>query len=418
MPRAIKFHVLDVGQGNGTFVEVFNNGLAMPPTHAVLVDFGSEKSKDIAGPPAIKFVTDRLKAMATPTLHSVFLSHSDSDHWNLVPDLLKDAAFTGTTISKVFYGCNSANYTIIKKKGGKKIRHSVLKDLQTYGVAKTDILPMADAYTNFNKKDTTGQWPTFDTLGGWVNIRVLVANCPTPTSTASGKKRKVSASGPEPNTQSIVLVVECAGKRILLTGDATATTLAWINAKLNKSKAEDQVDNTFMLEVPHHGSAVTIVDNTSATPWAAAEKLVSLSKPNSVSASADFHRGFKHPDVQVIDKFSAHAGTGGYTPPATERTDGQHTYCAFDDRHWYVFDADDNVYTTMYTFTQRVGWEFTVKDDATVSTERIPATALTAPSPAQIRAFVEARRHDTELLASYAAYGGVRQRRRPGRGAP
>ena len=84
----IKFHVLDVGQGTGNFIETYSSTKVL--TKTILIDLGSERAKKTAGVPSAKFVADQLKNMTGgAVLDTLIMSHSDSDHINLLPDLLE-----------------------------------------------------------------------------------------------------------------------------------------------------------------------------------------------------------------------------------------------------------------------------------------------------------------------------------------
>src|SRR4028118_789745 len=97
MAAGIKFQVLDVGQGSGNFIEIY--GAKTAPDTTILIDLGSELESTAAGVPAAKYIVDKLKAMDEPTLDTMILSHSDSDHINLL-DLVLDEFYPPNTPGK------------------------------------------------------------------------------------------------------------------------------------------------------------------------------------------------------------------------------------------------------------------------------------------------------------------------------
>ncbi|MFZ2407685.1 MAG: hypothetical protein WAW41_21340, partial [Methylobacter sp.] len=82
----VNITVLDVGQGMGTFVEIYDTSGALIST--LLFDLGSLNNKVSAGGPSVQYLVDKLKSMADPTIELLVLSHKDGDHVNLIEDLL------------------------------------------------------------------------------------------------------------------------------------------------------------------------------------------------------------------------------------------------------------------------------------------------------------------------------------------
>ncbi|HSQ41729.1 MAG TPA: hypothetical protein VLM37_05565 [Fibrobacteraceae bacterium] len=379
MPNGVKVHVLNVGQGMGNFIEVYGDGLDKPPTKTFIYDLGSEKGKATFGPPAIEFIINRLKAMATPRIDLITFSHGDKDHWNLFRDLIGecDEKLPDLQYGDVYFGGCKDQYDY-----GSSV-YNVLGDLEK---RKASIQgPFPDAASDFYQK-IGSSWRCLANLDGLI-VRLLLANVDegivlSDSSTYSEFSNK--------NSVSAVVVCEYADNRFILTGDATGLTISKINALIKQQGISDQVNNTFLMIVPHHGSAVTLKYEGD---YAAAQTFATYCDANSIAASADFRIGFFHPDYAMLQIFCnpklfvpmpLQIGTGGYTPPNTEANYPDHLYVAYNKSGWDTYKTQENIYTTQYSSSSPVGvWTFTVDESGAKTTERIPDEALAAISPLQ-----------------------------------
>ncbi len=245
---------LDVGQGDGTLV-------VCPDGTTVLVDLGSTKNKDIAGSDAVKFLVNRLvelqdeRDLPAPTLDRLYLTHSDKDHYNLLPELC-DAVRERTGKDLVISDLRI---------GGKPEEYKLLKDFfkryppKVYGDNHTDKTP--------EKVDSHGE----------VGFRVLSANL-------TGAKHSKY-----PNPNSIVLMIEYGVRSILLMGDAEHEVE---QAILQRTAKNPGLLKTNVLKLGHHGA-----EAGTSKEWLAA------TQPERVFVSADMQ--WSHPYTSVIERVLA-----------------------------------------------------------------------------------------------------------------
>jgi hypothetical protein len=85
-PKTLRFHFLDVGQGNGTLIEC-------PHGELILFDFGTAKNSSKTKGPVMDFINSK-----GAKLDYLLVSHADKDHVNLLPLL------EGFTFGKVICG--------------------------------------------------------------------------------------------------------------------------------------------------------------------------------------------------------------------------------------------------------------------------------------------------------------------------
>jgi hypothetical protein len=226
----MRFCVLDVGQGSANYIELRTDAGALKA--AAIVDIGSEQWKTAAGKPSAEWVADQLKLMVGgAALETVILSHSDSDHVNLIPWLLgffdtpSDPTPTDPvlTVKDVVFGGTFAKY----RKGNSENFLDQLTDFHPVG--DDDILNgLEDDDTSFTADPLT--WEPLATIGGEIELWMVTANTTAEKIPVDkGKKRKITDlpdGGYATNTRSIVIAAKFAGKTMLATGDATGLTLA------------------------------------------------------------------------------------------------------------------------------------------------------------------------------------------------
>jgi hypothetical protein len=342
MTKAAKIVVtaLDVGQGSGTFVEIYT-GTAITAT--ALLDLGSERAKTEAGGPSVDYIAKKLNTMAKPRIDFFSLSHSDSDHINLVQDLLalfdKPGTKTPTKpileVGQVIYGGPRVLYA-------KHSGTNVISDLEAYqpkGTTKPEPLPANNcSYSQPN--------PVFSISD--VTFQLVVGNH------IAGEPRTVKRRiGPKQwktdsyslNTYSMIFVVDFAGWQFVDTGDATGATIAQANYFIDLYK------KTFpfvaMLTMPHHSSETTTFSLTRSkkrlavgerVPDAAKKVIEAFSlsmSPKTIHASAEDVGSFCHPSAYTMSYFWDHVyKTSWYDDPAL--TGNQHLYNAY-------FTLDDGV---------------------------------------------------------------------------
>jgi beta-lactamase superfamily II metal-dependent hydrolase len=353
----MRFVVLDVGQGSGNFIEIFDNAGKL--IHAMLIDLGSEGWKNIAGGPSADFVARELKTMGADaaTLDVVFLSHSDADHINLLIQLLNHfdpPRFISPTkpiltVKKVWFGGDAKKYV--------KNNKDYLAELNRYrplNVSGSILHYCGPNASSFHDADST-KWRPMDLaknvhdLAG-VQVWLLIGN----TITEEVKIYAESPTGSKPpesyaiNTKSLVLMVTYDGSQIIVTGDATGITLAKCNEILKNSGILPYLSDVFHLTLPHHGSDTTLfgmlgiksdtmdIDNLATHN---VEQFVKHVKCKTISASAGERSSFRHPSSTVFDAFGEFVGDANHyvEPSLSAQGEQTHFYTAYFEQYSQAF---------------------------------------------------------------------------------
>ena len=375
----MRFCVMDVGQGSANYIELREDDNSL--TAAAIVDIGSEQWKTAAGKPSAEWIADQLQTMTDGAeLDTVILSHSDSDHVNLIPSLLqyfdtpstKNPDLPVLTVQQIIFGGDYAKY----KKGRSE---NFLKQLVAYHPTYDDdiLIELGDDYSSFDpaKKD----WKPLAKIGGKIELWALSANTTAEKIPASAyRKRKRPAlpdGGFATNTRSIVIAAIFGGKTIIATGDATGLTLAHCNEKLALQTVRDKLGVVYMVTLPHHGSDTTTYDLTGSSGGSDAAKEVvtkfnDWTRANTISGSAGERKTFRHPSANVIVDFGKFMlGAPEFIDPALTKTK-QHFYTSYFFNRtltvkpvgkkvpfsskwplfdwWYTARATKNVFTTDY----------------------------------------------------------------------
>ena len=365
---SIRFQVLDVGQGTGNFIEIYDGTKIV---NTILIDLGSEGKKRTAGFASAAYIVSVLKKMASPTIDTVILSHSDSDHINLIERIL-DAFNPPTkgapelTINFVRYGCDFGLY----KKGRAA---NVISRLEKYADDEDEVLPIGDDYTDF---DSGAKSTPLRTVDG-VKLYVVAGNTPVTTASGTVKRRKVDETdGYAINTKSMVVVASFGGGQFVATGDATGQTLATCNENLTDTVRKTFLPKVLMVTMPHHGSATTTFDLKGLGDEEAARKsletFVSRVKALTITASAERRRTFKHPSANVMSYFWdtldpnrwwGSKTLNGYHFYTAYFTANEYSYLDGKDEEpwplwdwWYCVETKANVYTNLYFDYSLQGW--------------------------------------------------------------
>jgi hypothetical protein len=298
--------VVDVGQGQCTFVEIYDDSLVPVLLHTLLFDCGTNKSSPSESV-NLDYIVDRVSGMALPTFDCIFFSHSDTDHTNLTRKLLLlFPPAKKPKVKKVWYGGDVEHYTVIEKK--------VLFNILTYLVLEnyclaTDILSPDPDFSNYTSPNSwTGElWKMGD---GTTNVQVysIIANVlkAVPEDPFAGglppdKKAKRAESA---NRVSIVCALYYAGASYVICGDATNKTMAEINKKFIGGTTV--FNNNQMTTAPHHGSRTTgfAVSSSAAASVIAANTVTgfaTLLKSQTITVSAYDHHG--HPSLELLNSF-------------------------------------------------------------------------------------------------------------------
>jgi beta-lactamase superfamily II metal-dependent hydrolase len=347
MPDSLRYIVLPVGQGTGTLIEVLDG--AGTPTEITLIDLGSKGWSTEGGIPSADFVIAELKRMAAPRLETIFLSHSDGDHVNLIKRVLdqfkkpsEGAPPAQTlTIEQVWYGGDKDDYvkTVGKGKTKKKLDLlALIKEYKPTAVA-TNINELGAGSSSWKSKPAAPIWKT----SGGVEYWLLYGNASKSTvaAYAASPKRHKGSAGYLKNVVSLVLIVQYGTdpEYLVALGDATGLTIAGANQIIKKYKV-DLPRKVATMSLPHHGSKTTTYDflgtstssgDAEAFAKQSIEQFVKSLQPDTINASAGEQSTFKHPAWEVVRDFGAYLGTGRYVDP---RLTDQHFFTAY-----YTLDA-------------------------------------------------------------------------------
>ncbi|WP_406291960.1 hypothetical protein [Embleya sp. NBC_00896] len=373
----MRFCVMDVGQGSANYIELCESDDSL--TAAAIIDVGSEQWKTTAGRPSAAVIAGRLKEMTGgAVLDAVILSHSDSDHINLISSLLEyfDTPRTKSptkpvlTIKKIIFGGDFGKY-----QKGKAVNYlNQLKEYRPRGQEEI-ITRLGSDFSSFKEKKSS--WKPLVRVGGKIDLWALSANTTAEKIPLVGRKRlraELPDGGFAINTRSIVTVAIFAGRTIIATGDATGLSLAHCNELLAREDVRDKLGAAaYMLTLPHHGSDTTTYDLTGSGESDAGkgvvEEFCSWVKAETISASAGERSTFRHPSARVIKDFGANLRPyPQYFDPALEASH-QHFYTAYfpersltvssskakpagagwpPSESWYTVRTTENVYTTDY----------------------------------------------------------------------
>lgn len=291
--------VVDVGQGQCTFLEVYDD---TKPTaklvHTVMMDCGSDKKSDDT-PTNLKYIADKVASMATPAFDCIIFSHSDKDHISLTQDVLDlIPAKSKPVVKKVVYGGHYDQYN--------KAGTNILNDLKKNGYCtKKEIVSPGSYKSNYIKKtgkyNTTPLWQSPDKA---VKIYAIVANVLSNNPDWDDQTLNLWGSkAEEKNRVSIICGLYYAGTSYVICGDATNVTMSVTNKHF---KGTTVFDTNGMTTVPHHGSRATAYAvsrwyDPSDDAVEVVDTFAALLKSQTLSVSAfEKHR---HPSMMLLSAF-------------------------------------------------------------------------------------------------------------------
>lgn len=332
MAARLEFHVLNVGQGSGNFVEIFKEESDTVPTTTVLVDLGSERASTSHDGPSVEVVIARLYTMSAPEIACLCLSHSDTDHVSMILQLL--AAFNppgvvdpsgkkkNLTIKKAYYGGNPSLY---KKRG----KANILTEVGKY-MTSGEPYGMPTDTTSYK----IGNDPLYrdDTLS--LKVMLLIGN------SIKAEDEEIDDSTDLPktgglnlNTVSLIVVVDWNNVQFITTGDATGITMLRANGIMGNASGSFFGD-PLMITAPHHGSLTSAVDFTGQGISEFKDKVAQLDLfarrcgAKILTASAGEVTNFKHPSAYLLNIFWKYCTTEiPYTDPVA--LTNSHFYTAY-----------------------------------------------------------------------------------------
>jgi|GEM_PF-1005301 len=359
--------VVDVGQGQCTFVEIYNTASTPVLIYTLLFDCGSDK-KSTQTDTNLQYIVDRVSAMSTPTFNCIFFSHSDKDHISLTYDLLqKFPSSKKPAINYVWYGGAWDKYT--------KNKFNILNYLvsQSYCSA-SNMKSTGSNYTDYNKTSRTFTDYLWKILDDSVVVYAIASNVLSDDPDWDDQDLSVDGKTAEAlNRVSMVCGLYAAGASYVICGDATNKTMAAINTLCDSSTTV--FNNNKMTTLPHHGSRATgfAVKSSESASFAAILVVSSFSsnmKSKTLTASA--YAKHRHPSLQLMTYFPPTVTTPVLRDPRLKQKNSHRVTANIDIdlgtgagftiiRGWdYTFETQTNMFSTYYwdgtaTFSYNIG---------------------------------------------------------------
>ena len=342
--------VLDVGQGQGTFVEIYdtNNNL----TNTLLFDLGSAKGSWTAGESSIDYVAAKIATMSTPKIDYMSLSHKDRDHVNLLDRLIcsiKNKINPKVlVIGKIRYGGAKEWYS-----------NNLIGKLATYC---NDIQPLKLRHSAYNNSNSSWEaiWAEND-----VYVYIILANIPTDSNHTDWSKIKVTTKVDSElaNSVSIISSVYYANSQFFICGDATFVTFQEFNKLYSSLTTFDYVK---MVTMPHHGSRKTTLGLSYSSEEAeqnsikVVETFAQKIGAKTITASAEIFGKYHHPSLDIMLCFAGYADSAiWYYDPGLDGNNRHYITAFIDitlknsagnklDGRYSSFETEMNVYSTLY----------------------------------------------------------------------
>lgn len=236
-----KFHLafVQMGQGDCTIIST-------PMGKTLMIDCGSDATEMTSGAylKRIQSLLYSLKFLGrTNVLNYLIFTHPDSDHYNKLSTIL----YNTTKVYNVYHSSKITSYSVAKTSAWVKDR--VKPENITY-VAFKDFIKAVSL--NEEGAKINGETETTDGRGA---IPILQeSNCVVSILCSNVSTDTAKDNSNDTNRGSVVTLVETFGKKILICGDATRSTEAFL---LKKYSSGTLLNNIDIAQAPHHGSAVT-----------------------------------------------------------------------------------------------------------------------------------------------------------------
>lgn len=293
--------VVDVGQGQCTFVEIYDDdGMAPTLLHTLLFDAGSDK-RSTQTKTNLNYIVNRIVNMAVPKFDCLFFSHSDNDHislmWYILSEIKRLLAPNTLTIDRVIYGGAWVKY--------KKRKKNILDYIYNQGLCD-DMRGEESNYTNYNRvhQDYDSSLWKSDDLS--VGVYALAVNVLSDNPNWGQNDLDVEGNDAEElNRVSLVAGLYYNNRSYIICGDATNETMSAIIKRFN-NVPPNFFNNNFMTTLPHHGSRITGyavhgAQQPSLKSMFIVTGFADLLKSQTITVSA--YRKHSHPSLYLMTDF-------------------------------------------------------------------------------------------------------------------
>lgn len=295
--------VVDVGQGQCTFVEIYDDdGMAPVLLQTLLFDCGSNK-KSTQTDLNIDYIVARISTMDTPAIDCLFFSHGDTDHTNVIWSLLDkiDEAIDPKilVIGKTLYGGAFAHYS----KNGRNILNSVVT--RKYCLAANVDKAGGSNFSNYNPATKSYSGNLWQSTDGSVVVYAVCVNVLSDNPDWSKNDLPIpGGSAEELNRISLVAALYYANKSYVICGDATYVTMGATIKRFNNDPP--LFNNNVMVTLPHHGArntgfAVPSSEQASYKAMMIVQYFADMFASDTVSVSSYKHHG--HPSLELMSTF-------------------------------------------------------------------------------------------------------------------
>ena len=358
--------VIDVGQGQCTFIEIYDRSAPAVLMHTLLIDCGSNKYSN-ATITNLSYIALKASRKEPAGFDCIFFSHSDTDHTNLTIDLLialreKVPAGDPLTIGKVWFAGERDHYT----KGQDKF--NILDYIELKGYCPwNEIKALMPEHSDYDPARTgfpTNLWATPDKT---CRVCCVMANALSEDPDWDEQVGDRSLKTPEAkNRVSLVCGVFYAGLSYIICGDATNSTMSTVNRKFNAPGVV--FPTNIMSTLPHHGSRRTGL--AVAKGQTASDEAINVVKTfsallNSRLLTDSAYEKQSHPSLELMKLFLPRETTPViYDPRLKDRN--SHRLTAFIDVDLgnvtgmllfnfvaYTFETTTNIFTTRYSRPDR-----------------------------------------------------------------
>ncbi|MCW3085511.1 MAG: hypothetical protein JWP12_2877 [Bacteroidetes bacterium] len=293
--------VVDVGQGQCTFVEIYDDASTPKLIHALLFDCGTDKRSDEVYT-NLDYIAAKALTLDTPGFDCIFFSHSDKDHISLTRYVLdKIWETTQPVVKEVVYGGAWEKYT-------KDTRNpfNILDYIVDNGLcASTSVFSIYSNSTNYDKTTDSYTGNLWISTDASVVVRKIAGNVLSDDPDWDEDDLDVAGKTAEAlNRVSLIAGLYYAGVSYVICGDATNVTMAAVDGLFSTGTAV--FNKNFMTTLPHHGSRATgfaVPSSKKASDGAIkiVDDFAAIMKSNTLSVSA--YAKHSHPSLQLMNRF-------------------------------------------------------------------------------------------------------------------